>query len=101
MAAELSPRAWHCIAQFMPDDCSYGVDALSSYFHRNSCDEAEDWHIDAAYLDSEGFRIQSGVYSLADSVQAVFSQGPPILLVDTRWMPAPKTLVHAIVEVRD
>lgn len=50
------------------------------------------------YLDSEGIRVQTGIYTVADWAASVFREGPPIILYDAEAT-LPSGLVEAITQV--
>lgn len=106
MAATLSLRAWHCVMQFTPFTPVGAVSKLASYIYRNFRHGDEDWQLDVDYMDSEGVKILSGIYSLDESVNAVFSKGAPITLADvahgdgnSHLLSSPKALIDAIIQV--
>lgn len=97
MSAELSPRAWLNIATVERTARFTSTSKLSSYIDRLFVMSL--WgRLDLGYLDSEGIRIQTGVYTIAESVERVFSDGPPIMLYDVEGT-LPAGLVKAITKV--
>lgn len=101
MSATLSPRAWLNIALFQPFFPFADVNKLSSYAarhfvqHRWGTLEPASDRLRLGCLDSEGIRVQAGVYTVADSVERVFRDGPPIILYEDEAT-LPSGLVEAI-----
>lgn len=104
MSAELSPRAWTNIALFQPFVSFADVSKLSGYvarhfvLHRRDTLTSASDRLHPGYLESEGIRVQSGVYTVADFVERIFREGPQIVRYDGEAT-LPSGLVEAITQV--
>lgn len=98
MASLLSHKSIVEICTFVPRNGYASLPNKEWVFTARYCVNGGGWCPDfpPGYFSSDGFRMTVGKHSLAESLEIVFSPGPPLIL----WKEVPKGLVEAILKVQ-